>query len=197
MTAEEFCEFAHRPENDDGWYELDRGQVIVLDRPTRLMSFLTATFSVRLGKYADELGTCYAVCGDCGVILRRDPDTVRGPDVAVYDDFDSLMDRSLHYDEVTPLLAVELLSPSERPMRIMRKAADYLAAGTRLVWLIDPETRTALVYRADRVPQVIEADGTLEGEDVLPGFRRKLSDFFLMPGECGGSPLAETTPHRP
>ena len=45
LTAEEFCEFAHQPENENAWLELDRGEVIALDPPTRLMSFLTATFS--------------------------------------------------------------------------------------------------------------------------------------------------------
>lgn len=181
MTAEEFCEFAQRPENDNAWLELDRGQVIELDPPTRVMSILTANFSVLIGKHAEEIGTCYAVCGDCGVILRRDPDTVRGSDVAVYDDFDSSKDKSLRYDDVAPLLAVELLSPNERPMRIMRKVADYLAAGTKIVWMVDPETRTAIVYRADRIPQVVEAEGTLDGEEVLPGFRRNLGNFFLTP----------------
>jgi Uma2 family endonuclease len=181
MTAEEFCELAHRPQNDNAWLELDRGTVIELDPPTRLMSFLTASFSAMIGRHAEEVGTCYAVCGDCGVILRRDPDTVRGADVAVYDDFEALKDRSLHYGEAAPLLAVEFLSPTERPIWIMRKIADYLAAGTKLVWVVDPKTRSAIVYRPDRVPQVIEADDTLDGEGVLPGFRRKLADFFLLP----------------
>jgi Uma2 family endonuclease len=194
MTAEEFCEFAHRPENDNAWHELDCGNVIVLDPPTRLMGFLTATFAALIGNHAEAIGSCFAVCGDVGVILRRNPDTVRGADVAVFDDFESLKDKSLHYDDVAPLLAVEFLSPTERPMRIGRKIADYLAAGTKLVWLIDPEMKTAIVYRPDRIPQVIEADGTLDGEDVLPGFRRQLAYFFLMPGERRTSALAEIPP---
>ena len=194
MTAEEYCDFTHREENENAWLELDRGEVIVLDPPTRLMSFLTATFSALIGKHAEEIGTCYAACGDVGVILRRDPDTVRGADVAVFDDFASLADKSVHYDDVAPLLAVELLSPTERPMRIGRKIVDYLTAGTKIVWLIDPETRTAIVYRQDRIPQVIEVDGILDGEDVLPGFRRKLGYFFLLPHERRTSHLAETPP---
>ena len=204
MTAQEFCDFAHREENENAWLELDCGEVIALDPPTRLMSFLTATFSALISKHTEDIGTCYAVCGDVGVILRRNPDTVRGADVAVFDDFASLTDKSLHYDDVAPLLAVELLSPTERPMRIGRKIADYLAAGTKIVWLIDPEARTAIVYRPDRIPQVIEADGILDGEDVLPGFRRKLAYFFLMPHERRTSPLADipppiaiNDPHRP
>jgi Uma2 family endonuclease len=195
MTAEEFCEFVHREENENSWLELDHGNIVVLDPPTRLMSFLTATFSALIGKHTEDIGTCYAACGDVGVILRRSPDTVRGADVAVFDDFESLKDKSLHYDEVAPLLAVEFLSPTERPMRIGRKVADYLASGTKLVWMIDPETRTAIVYRPDRIPQVIEADGILDGEDVLPGFRRKLGYFFLMPGERRTSSLADAPPH--
>jgi Uma2 family endonuclease len=194
MTAEEFCEFAHRPENENAWLELDRGNVIALDPPTRLMGFLTATFGALIGNHAEAIGTCYAVCGDCGVILRRDPDTVRGADVAVYDDFDSLKDKSFRYAEVAPLLAVELLSPTERPMRIMRKVADYLGAGTKIIWMVDPETRSAIVYRPNRIPQLVEAEGTLDGEEVLPGFRRKLGYFFLMPSERRNSPLAEA-PH--
>ena len=74
------------------------------------------------------------------------------------------------YAEVTPDLIVEILSPSDRAGEVRAKVADWLSAGTRLVWIIDAKRRRADVDRADRTSERIAANGTLDGDDVLPGF---------------------------
>ena len=58
---------------------------------------------------------------------------------------------------------------------MLAKVADWLSAGTRLVWVVDPERRLARVYRHDGSEQIVTADQALDGEDVVPGFACPLS----------------------
>jgi Uma2 family endonuclease len=74
------------------------------------------------------------------------------------------------FADVAPDLAVEVLSPGDRPGDILAKVADWLSAGTRLVWVVDPLRRVARVYRQDGSETIVPADRALEGEEVLPGF---------------------------
>jgi len=183
MTAEEFCDFVHRPENSDKWFELVRGEVIELPPPQKPHGFCSANITRILGNYTFKRGRGYCTSNDSGVILERDPDTVRGPDVALYDDADHYADLHPKYGEVPPLLAVEVLSPNDRADRVMQKITDYLRNGVALVWVADPEMRTVTVYTPDSGPEVFEAKQTLTGGDVLPGLKCKVADFFRLPGD--------------
>ncbi len=59
-----------------------------------------------------------------------------------------------------------------------RKLREYFRAGVRLVWLIDPPTRTAEVYQGPEKPTRVPSDGVLVGEDVLPGFELPMGELF-------------------
>ena len=67
-------------------------------------------------------------------------------------------------------MVVEVLSPGDRPGEVLAKVGDWLSAGTRLVWVVDPERRLARIYRQDGSEAILNADQALEGEDVVPGF---------------------------
>ena len=82
------------------------------------------------------------------------------------------------YPGRAPLLAVEIRSDSNTRRELRRKAARYLEAGAAMVWLIDPETRTVELHRADAAPQTISGDEVIEGGTILPGFRVAASEFF-------------------
>jgi Uma2 family endonuclease len=181
LTAEEFFEFVHLPENENKSFELDRGEVIEMPSPTHPHCLVTANAARILGNYAFAVSTCYVLSNDAGVILQREPDIVRGPDVAVYNGAATKEELHPKYGEVAPILAVEVLSPNDRPMKVTRKIADYLRAGTELVWLMDPETCTVSVHRRNAEPQPIDPDGEVDGADVLPGFRCAIADFFRFP----------------
>ena len=60
-----------------------------------------------------------------------------------------------------------------------RKISQYLAAGARLAWVLDPETRTAAVHRPGREVIELGEDGVLDGEDVVPGFRLALTEVWV------------------
>ena len=120
---------------------------------------------------------------DPGVILEKDPDTVRGPDVAFFDDTRPYDQLNPKWCEGAPVLAVEVLSPNDRIGKVTRRINEFLRAGTRLVWLLDPDARDVTVYRPGQNPQVFEANQELTGEDVLPDFRCPVAEFFFVAGE--------------
>ena len=79
---------------------------------------------------------------------------------------------------VVPDLVVEVVSPSDSQRELLDKVGEYLAAGVRLAWVVDPQSRTAAAYRSlTNVRHLGEADD-LDGEDVIPGFRCRLSELF-------------------
>jgi Uma2 family endonuclease len=84
-----------------------------------------------------------------------------------------------NYRPVAPDLAVEVVSPSDRFEDVQTKVADYLAAGTRLVWVVEPATRTIFVYRSIRDLQALGEEDELRGEDVLPGFHCPVRRVFV------------------
>ncbi len=117
--------------------------------------------------------------GEAGVRLRRDPDTTVGIDI-VYVSPEVLARQT---DETTliegvPLLAVEILSPSNTIDEINEKIDAYLSVGVPLVWIMDPYRRTATIYRPQRPARLVAEGEELSGEPVLPGFRVALADLF-------------------
>lgn len=106
---------------------------------------------------------------DTGFLIGRNPDTVRAPDVAfVASDRAAAVESG--YVPFAPDLAVEIASPGDRPGEVLEKVADWLAAGTRLVWVIDHERELAQVHRADGSVELVRRGDELRGEGVLPGF---------------------------
>jgi Uma2 family endonuclease len=77
-----------------------------------------------------------------------------------------------------PDLAVEVLSPTDRRSVINRKAAEYVAAGSRLAWVFDPETRTVTVHEPGVAPRLLREQDTLEAGVVIPGFRCEIAVLF-------------------
>ena len=150
--------------------ELVRGLLLVREPAGLRQGRLVATLSRRLSDHveANDAGQVYV--GDTGFTLARDPDTVRAPDIAFI-----RRERIPHpeppgYPDLAPDLAIEVLSPSNRPGEVLAKIADWLSAGTSLVWVLDPERRQARVYRQDGTEALVSGNEALSGEDVLPGF---------------------------
>jgi Uma2 family endonuclease len=85
---------------------------------------------------------------------------------------------TMGYAALAPDLVVEVLSPGDRPGDVLAKVADWLSAGTRLVWVVEPLRRLARVYRHDGSETIVTADGALDGEDVLLGFSCPLASIL-------------------
>ena len=129
--------------------------------------------------FARPRGLGRTIGSDAGVLLERDPDTVREPDVAFISYRRSPRGvRITRYAQVAPELVVEIRSPRDSAADLSEKALMWLAHGVLIVWTVDPDARTVDVYRAG-VPVATLADGdSLDGGDVLPGFSCAVSDIF-------------------
>jgi len=148
-----------------------RGRLIVHEPPGGRHGNITAILGARLGQHVDLTGAGALFVGDTGFTLSRNPDTVRGPDIAfVRKERLPTGPIPTSYLEFAPDLVVEVLSPGDRPGEVLAKVGDWLEAGARLVWVIDPDRRLARVYRADGTEHTLDDTGQLLGEDVLPGF---------------------------
>ena len=115
-----------------------------------------------------------------GHVLFDDRATVRSPDAA-FIRRDRLPELTDHFVPVAPDLAVEVLSPSDRMADALSKVAMYLQAGTRLVWVVEPRTRSVTTYRSRTDVKVLKGTDLLSGLDVLPGFRLSLNELFTPP----------------
>jgi Uma2 family endonuclease len=173
VTAEELFQFP-----DSKYYELVRGMPRVCEPPGGVHGKIAGSIVAHLHNHVERLGLG-TVLVEAGYVLQRGPDTVRGPDVS----FVSLA--RLPPEQIpeqfipgAPDLAVEILSPSSRWSEVEEKIADYFAAGARLVWVVDPGERRAIVRYPDRPPRVVAAGESLDGEDVVPGFALALAELF-------------------
>jgi len=131
---------------------------------------VTTELTRHLANHADahQLGAVYAA--ETGFTLARHPDTVRASDIAFVRGERLPDPEPAGFPDLAPDLVVEVLSPGDRPGEVLAKVADWLSAGTRLLWVVDPERRLARVYRHDGTETIVTAEGALDGEDVLPGF---------------------------
>ena len=140
---------------------------------------ITAKFTIKVGIFVEprKLGTI--VTSDSGVLVGRNPDVVREPDVAFTSVERMPLDTRIRgYSEVPPDLVIEVASPGDSVRALYDKAHMWLGHGVRLVWVADPDTRTVDVYRQDAPIITMTEDDTLDGDPVLPGFTLPVREVF-------------------
>jgi Uma2 family endonuclease len=155
MTLEEY--YAYHP--DDRRYELQAGFILAEPHPGFDHGWITSKIDWLLQSHVRPRELGIVLVGEAGYLLARRPPTVRIPDVS----FVSQERGGQHVGSSKPFpgapdLAVEVLSPSNRPAEIHAKVADYLAAGCPLIWLVDPETRSVTVHRNLLFPTTLHED---------------------------------------
>ncbi len=139
----------------------------------------------KLFNYVDERRCGTVVASDVGILLERDPDTVREPDIAFTSaDRLPLGSEPVGYCDVVPDLVVEVASPSDRPGELAERAAMWLGFGVRLLWVVHPGPKKVEAHHADPqmdgAPKVatLTLNDDLDGGSVLPGFTYPLSRLF-------------------
>ncbi len=119
------------------------------------------------------------LAGDAGFRIRRDPDTTVGIDVAyISAELAARIPANARLIDGVPILAVEILSPSNQWETVTDKIRDYLECGVALVWVLDPVFRTVTVYRPGADPVLFSASQELTAEPHLPGFRVAVAQLF-------------------
>lgn len=158
--------------------ELVRGRMIVREPAGFRHGDIAVNITYLITRFVREHDLGRVLAAETGFKLSTNPDTVRAPDVAFvrHERIPNPMPRG--YAPFAPDLAVEVLSPDDRPGEILAKVADWLGAGTLLVWVVDPDRRLVRVHEADGSVSEISGSGALEGGDVLPGFRCTLADVM-------------------
>lgn len=169
------------------WTELVRGQLVVREPPGTWHGIVSARLAYRIGHFVYQHGLG-ELCGqDTGFKIASSPDTVRAPDVAYVTRARAVAIERRGYAPFAPDLVVEVLSPGDRAGEVLARVADWLDAGARLVWVIDPVRREARVHRPDGSLTLVRADGMLDGEDVLAGFECPLAEVLSDTGPGKGA----------
>jgi Uma2 family endonuclease len=183
MTAEQFFDWLQLPENRNRLFELDRGEIIEMSRPGERHCLVCVNAGFLMGLYVRQRRKGYALSNDPGIIVERDPDTVRGPDIVYFEESRRYDDMNPKFAEGTPTLAIEVLSPTDRIGMMMRRINQLLKSGIRFVWLIDPDGCDVTVFRSGHEPYTRSASEELTGDDILPDFRCQVADFFFSTGD--------------
>jgi Uma2 family endonuclease len=170
--------FLQLPDENEHRIELAKGRLVREPRPGAEHGWLVGNVFRELDSYVRERGLGLAII-ETGFLLAVDPPTVRGPDVALISSANLPPGKiPIGFWTVAPDLAVEVVSPSNTVAEIQEKVLEYLAAGTQMVWVVDPRTRSVTTYGSlDEIRILTEAD-TVEGGEVIPGFRLEVADLF-------------------
>jgi Uma2 family endonuclease len=171
-------EFIHQVASGNA-AELVRGRIVESPMPDLRHGFICSNISGILRAFvkAHQLGR--VMSNDSFVRTQSDPDTVRGGDVC-YIRYSLLPPGPVPEGllEVVPELIVEVRSPSDRWIRLVAKAAEYIEAGVRVVMIVDPGDQTCSLYRSEEKSQTLAADDELTIPELLPGFVVLVHQFF-------------------
>lgn len=175
LTADEFYEAAPRI----GRSELLRGEVVRLTPTGGEHGLVAARIVARLALHADARGLGYVFSSETGFVLATDPDTVRAPDAA-FVSHQRLAGQPPPREFVpfAPDLAVEVVSPNDRPKQIEAKVRDYLTAGSRRVWVVYPSSTTMHVYDSAGSVRILHRGEVLTDDELLPGFSCSVGELF-------------------
>jgi Uma2 family endonuclease len=175
MTAKEFGE---RP--DPGHpEELLQGKIVSRPISDRTHGYICSKVAGIFGNWLEHHDLGRVMSNDSGVLTERDPDPVRGADVAYYSH--ARFPRGplpTGYGPEVPELVVEVSSASDRWSDILEKVSEYINANILVVVVLDPKPQTAHVFSGDDAPKVLGLEDELVLPNILEGFRVRVGRFF-------------------
>ena len=180
VTAGQLADLSSRLSSEGKRAELIKGELTVMAPAGGRHGRIANTIAYLLTQFvrAGQGGTVFAA--ETGFLLRRNPDTLRAPDVAfVSSDRLGAEGAPVGFLEQAPDLAVEVVSPGDTAASVQSKVEDWLEAGTRLVWIVYPDTESVTVYRFLHQATVLSEPNDLDGVPVLPDFSVPVRDLFL------------------
>jgi Uma2 family endonuclease len=161
-----------------GRCELVRGELIMMSPAGASHGRIVLNLSTPLDMFVRQHSLGMVFAAETGFRIGQNPDTVRAPDVAFVSAERSGGELAPGFFPGPPDLAVEVLSPEDRAGEVLAKVQDWLAAGCRAVWVVDPRTQTVTVYRGPHDIAVLGRTETLDGGGLLPGFSLPVSQMF-------------------
>jgi Uma2 family endonuclease len=163
----------------DGRWELIDGEPLEMTPSADESSSVGATIIALLGSFVRPRGLGRLCGADGGFVLFPDRETVRVPDAAfVRADRAPQGEARKSFPCLAPDLVVEVLSPSDRVSEVVAKLEMYQEAGVPLIWLVDPDKETITIIAASQPTRVVKQGDTIDGGEVLPGFRVPVAEIF-------------------
>ena len=180
-TVDDIWQLEQQPLRTAEKYYLIDGELIAKMSPSQFHAAVASELARLLGNYVAEHGLG-RVLVECGYHPPNERRTVLLPDVSFEGKARAAEPPLATYAPYMPDLAVEIISPSQTLAQVQRKAKVYLRHGTAIVWLLDPLEQIAEVWRKgsddEPVSAFISRDGSLSGEQVLPGFTLEMHKLF-------------------
>ncbi|MGD1701105.1 Uma2 family endonuclease [Dapis sp. BLCC M229] len=175
FTDEEFRGLSE----DSGHYELINGEVVEMGNSGMEHGNITAYLCGLIELYSrpKKLGvTC-----DSSTAFSLKSGNKRSPDISFVskDRLLGLKRLPKGYFQGAPDLAVEVISPNNTFEELHQKIVEYFENGCRLVWVINPDEKSILVYHKPEPDKLLQITDNLDGEDILPGFTLAISDLFI------------------
>jgi Uma2 family endonuclease len=166
---------------DDGFrYELVRGELRKMSPSGSEHGAIVFNASLLLGQHIKSNNLGQGFGAETGFKIASDPDTVRAADIA-FVSRERIPEAGIpkNFWPLAPDLVVEVVSPGDTYNEVVEKVGDWLDAGTRAIWIVNPKRRSVTVYRSmTDVTHLSEGD-ELDGGEVVPGFRCKVSEIFV------------------
>lgn len=169
-------ELAQMP--DVEFCELVNGKIISMSPTNWKHGRYVSTISWHLEDFVQQNPVGVVLSGEVGVFTRRNPDTVRGVDVALISHERLAQVHSASFLDVAPEVVVEVISPGNTWQEMRQKIDEYFEAGVMQLWIVEPERKQLLVYDAPTRFDVFTTDDTLAGTGVLYGFTLDVGKLF-------------------
>ena len=163
----------------DGFrYELVKGELLKMSPTGGEHGAVVFNLSGLLAPHIKVIGQGFGA--ETGFKIASDPDTVRAADIA-FVRRERIPEAGIpkNFWELAPDLVVEVVSPGDTYNEVIEKVKDWLDAGTRAVWVVNPRQRVVSVYRSIKDVTVLSEGDELEGGEVVPGFRCKVSEISV------------------
>lgn len=174
ITGEELFQ---RP--DQGRCDLVEGRIVPMTPTGYFHGVVEFRLAAKLVDYADQSRRGVAFGGEAGILIRRNPDTIRAADAAfISNERSARRSSASSYLDVAPELVIEILSPDDRWNEVMEKLSDYFSAGVVAVWVCNPRRKEIFAYRSVTEGQRFGEGQILADEEILPGFTLSIDNLF-------------------
>jgi Uma2 family endonuclease len=164
---------------DIGPCELIDGRIVFMTPTGFEHGYIESNLTTSLRSFVSARKLGWVTSGKVGVMIRRNPDRVRGADIAFISS-ERLPDLPKGFLTVAPDLVVEIMSPDDRWQSVHEKLGEYFSIGVTWVWVVEPPYRRVRVFRSPTEVEDLDAEDFLLGEDVLEGFVVKVADLFAV-----------------
>ncbi len=168
---------------DPEWrYDLIRGELFPMPPfPSEQHGFVTSDLATELSWFVKRNRLGRTSAAETRFVIEQNPDTAIAPDWAFIAKERAPKVPSEKFSRIVPDAILEVRSPSDREGEVVKKMKQWIAAGVRIGWELNPKKRILTVYRPNAETYQIDINGIMRGEDVLPGFELPLRSIFEAP----------------